>query len=90
MSTSSRPSAQLSPTERIVQRVAERVDRDPLDLPPLYEAVDPDALNVLIDGLDSGSVTFEYVDELVTVRSDGTVEVGVTVEQAATAARPQD
>lgn len=36
-----------SPNTRVVRAVAEATDTDPLDLPPLYESVDPGALDAL-------------------------------------------
>ncbi len=79
----------MPPTKRIVERVAERAGLDPLELPPLYQAVDPDALNVLVETIEHGSITFEYVDEEVTVYGDGTVELG-GLDRAAPSPQAQD
>ena len=60
-----------------VVRAVAAVDNVPVaDLPPLYEAIDPDALNALLqsNGFD-GHVTFEYADHAVRVESDGSVSV---------------
>lgn len=69
---------------RIVQRVADRTGSDPLDLPPLADAVDPDAVAALVepdgDRTTTGhpTVTFEYGDSLVTVEAGGAVRVDET------------
>ena len=46
-------------------------------LPPLYGAIDPDALDDLFesDGQFEGSLTFTYCDRTITVEHDGTVTV---------------
>lgn len=62
-------------SEQIVRAVADTVDTDTLELPPLYEAIDPDALDRLIEGMTSGEISFIYAGYEVTVRSDSTVEL---------------
>ena len=69
-----------SPSLAVVEAVAAAADVDPADLhPPLYEAIDPIALDRLFaDGSErssnrSGRVTFTYRDYEVTVAADGTV-----------------
>jgi len=67
---------ELPPSTAIVQAVNTSADRPVADLPPLYEVVDPDALDALFaDDGAFGVVTFEYAGHDVTVRADGTVEV---------------
>lgn len=69
------------PSEAVVSAVATATDCDPLDLPPLYAAVDTEALDLLFTSdrpTTAGgmrAVTFEYADYLVTVNRHGTVEV---------------
>ncbi|MGQ4554884.1 HalOD1 output domain-containing protein [Halobellus sp. GM3] len=60
-------------SERVVQRVAAKTNRDPTALPPLYEAIDPDGLEDVIAGLDAGELTFAYAGCEVTVDSEGSV-----------------
>lgn len=61
---------------RIVTDVAERKDTSRLDLPPLYESIDPDALkNVVSSTDDSVTIEFEYCDCTVRVAADGGVEI---------------
>ncbi|WP_255198053.1 HalOD1 output domain-containing protein [Halorarius litoreus] len=65
-------------TESIVGAVAEREGTDALSLPPLYNAVDIDALEALVAHADAStglSVTFRYVGWDVTVYADGSVTV---------------
>lgn len=66
-----------TPAERVVETLARETGTDPADLPPLYDAVDPDALNSLFRGVDSSShrVRFTLADHAVTVSGDGTVAV---------------
>ncbi len=41
---------------------------DPVDCPPLFEAINPDALDTLFEGKKSrGSLVFEYAGYIVTV-----------------------
>jgi hypothetical protein len=67
--------------QAIVEAVAERKGVPSLRLQPrLYDAVDTDALETILDGASSGSntpveVRFEYAGYSVTVRSDGTLAV---------------
>lgn len=60
-------------SERVVQRVAAAAGEDVLEMPPLYETVDPDALDSLVDDLRDGEVAFDYAGYRVTVTSDGTI-----------------
>jgi len=64
-------------TERIVEATTDVAGADALDLPPLYDAVDPDALEALYDrdGVDGPEVEFTYAGCGVTVRGDGSVSV---------------
>lgn len=58
----------------VVEAVADAVGTAPNELPPLYRAVDPDALEAVLDA-PGACVRFEYADRIVEVRSDGTVSV---------------
>lgn len=69
------PRVRASVTERIVQQVASSMDDDPLELPPLYGAIDPDGLERFVESMDDGEVSFMYVGHQVTVSHDGTVDV---------------
>lgn len=65
--------------ELVVRSVADVTGTDPLDLPPLYEAVDADAVERLCTYADGGdlSIQFEYAGCIVTVCAgeDASVEV---------------
>ena len=62
-------------SERVIRAVAETTDTDPATLPPLYESVDPDALNELVDSMSDGEISFEHADCEITVDSDGGVHL---------------
>lgn len=68
-----------SPTIGVVEAVSRQTDTDPLELPPLYEAIDPNALDNLFNkgGGDSSvdSVHFDYAGHSVTVTGNGTIDV---------------
>jgi hypothetical protein len=73
---SSQPNPQYATA--VVSAVAAHDGVDETDLPPLYDAVDPDALDALLgsvrtDGPDEASVSFEYAGHTVVVSDDGTV-----------------
>lgn len=57
----------------VVTAIADQEGIDPTDLdPPLYEVVDPEALNRLFADT-TGRVSFEYHGYLVTVDAEGSV-----------------
>ncbi|MFC4437909.1 MULTISPECIES: HalOD1 output domain-containing protein [Natrialbaceae] len=68
-------------SQRVVRAVAAEIGADPLEMEPLYGAIDPEGLNALFEptrsGLtrSTGTVTFRYADCTVTVHADGGVEV---------------
>lgn len=69
--------AQERPTvsERVIREVATAANRDALELPILRDAIEPDALNALVDRMVDGEVTFAYAGYDVTVTSDETITV---------------
>lgn len=78
-----------SVSEQVVQTVATRSNTDALDLPPLFDSVDPDALDALIREMTGGKVSFDYAGYNLTIDTDGVVEVdehptsGHTAKEAA-------
>ena len=70
-----------SASEAVIDAVARRVGVDPIELEtPLYDAVDPDELDALLDGANRAGrstveVTFRYHGYIVTVDGDLTVTV---------------
>lgn len=67
----------VEPTTAVVKAVAAATGRQPTDLPTLYDRLDTDALDDLLDRGDGGAVevAFEYAGVDVRVGSDGTVAV---------------
>lgn len=65
---------------RVVEAVADREGEDPIELSePLYEVVDPDALDRLVQGADDElTLSFGYYGYRITVHGDG--EIVVTEE----------
>lgn len=71
---------QDSPSLRVIDALAAVTDTDPLELPPLYEVIDPEALDALFrpDSGVEGTVQFTFGPHEITVRSDGTVAIDDT------------
>ncbi len=66
------------PSVAVVEAVAAVTGRDSVDGPPLYDFLDPDALDALADVRDAGTATdvcveFVYDGVDVTITGDGTV-----------------
>lgn len=82
---------ELPLSHRVVTAVADAVDADPLELEPLYDVVDPEALDRIFDHrssserLGNGCVSFTMADCDVTI--DGTGEIDVTPPVQRTSAR---
>jgi hypothetical protein len=65
-----------APPEPATFAVSDATDRPPLELDPLAEALDPDALDALFaDRRTSGRVSFLYAGRSVTIAADRTVTV---------------
>lgn len=67
---------------KVLNEVADHEEVDPIDLsPPLYEAIDADALEALLtdsisgDRRDSIRVDFHYCGYDVSVKGDGEIEI---------------
>lgn len=61
----------------VIEAIADECGIDPLELPPLYDVVDPDALDTLFRDPDvTGTVSFTYMDRRVSVDPGGTVTIG--------------
>lgn len=67
-------------SQAVVTAVAEETGTDPMELDPLFNVVDSDALNTLLSSHDAGSdgalleVEFTYAGCEVRVASDGTAQ----------------
>jgi hypothetical protein len=64
-----------SPSETVVRAVSSATGQDPANMPFLYESVDPDALNQLMDrpgadGSESLCVSFQYAGYYVAAEHD--------------------
>ena len=69
-----------SPTEAVIEALADAADVDPTEIPTLYEYVDPDAFNKLFDGSDRATegdtvLSFQVERWHVFIRSDGRIRV---------------
>ena len=68
-----------APSNAVVELVADANGVSPVDIEtPLYEAIDPDALDRFVASTDAASdtvleIVFTYAGHEVTVRGDGTV-----------------
>lgn len=67
--------AQATVVEVVLQSVAESTGTDVLDFSPLYDVIDPDALEKVTQKMERGEVSFHYADLETTVSADGTVGV---------------
>lgn len=71
----------VRPSTAVVEMVATAANREPTALEPLYETVDPDALDTLVRSMGANSidgdatVTFPFEGYQVVVRRDGRVVV---------------
>lgn len=71
--------------ERIVDGIAALEGTDPMELPPLFDAVDPDALAAIFATTESGGrragrVEFTYADHRVAVAFDEAGTPVVTID----------
>ena len=67
---------------QVVHALADAKDKEAVELPPLFEAVDPNALNAFFDypGRRLGfTLTFQFAGHKVTITDDG--EIVITVER---------
>ncbi|WP_436936537.1 HalOD1 output domain-containing protein [Halovenus marina] len=62
-------------SERVIQKVAAATNTSTLELPPLYDDVDPDALDSLINEMSGGEVIFMYNGHKVSVQSNGDIHL---------------
>lgn len=71
----------LSITEKVVEEVAEAKGVEVLELPPLYETIDADALESLLSGTatddrpEAIEITFRYFGYAVSVDGNETVQI---------------
>ncbi|WP_222915835.1 HalOD1 output domain-containing protein [Natrinema sp. SYSU A 869] len=76
------------PSETIVTAVATLCGSDPTELAPLYEVVDPDALDSFVEhaqraaDVDTHRVRFTYEEFDIGVRTDGEIRIRDTTATA--------
>jgi hypothetical protein len=68
---------------KVIEEVAKQTGTDQLDLPPLADSIDPDALNSIFASIrtgdrQTGEIEFTYYGHLVTVSFDGSRTISVT------------
>ncbi|MFD1598570.1 HalOD1 output domain-containing protein [Halobellus rarus] len=63
-------------SEQIVEKVARVTGTDALKLPPLYDSVDTDALNALVESPGYVEISFVYAGQEVCIENDGEISVG--------------
>lgn len=63
------------PSTAVVEAVATARAVDPMQLPPLNDHIDPDALDRLLQETKSAQVSFTYDGADIFVADDGTIEV---------------
>lgn len=64
------------PSERVIEAVAAYSNTKPLELPPLYNTIDPDALNSLFQSKwTTGRIEFLYYDHKVTITNGGEIDL---------------
>lgn len=62
------------PSHAIITAIGSLTQTDPLELDPLYQAIDPDALNQMVSATrEECHVSFQYADFDVTVDSTGAI-----------------
>jgi len=66
--------------ESVIYAVANAVGVDPIDLDPLYDTIDPEAVDALFDDGFEGRLAFTYEGHDVVVTSDGPTVDGVQVD----------
>ena len=77
----------LTPSTRVIEAVAKKEDVSPIDLlPPLYDAIDPDALDALFQmqwGANAQRVEVEFTYRNYLIRVQNTPKLDVTIRENA-------
>lgn len=63
------------PSIAVIEAMAFVTNRDPLDIEPLADVVDPDALNRVLSGEDTVTVSFRWEDYDVEISTSGEIIV---------------
>jgi len=73
-----RAESETTASRSVIEAVAATTDTSPIDLPPLYDAIDPDSLDAITESATPGTtIDFEYCGVTITVTTadDGDVTV---------------
>lgn len=71
-----------APSTAAVMAVAELLDEDPLELPCLYETIDPDAIDTLVGSRESDvTLSFELGEASVTINNSDSVTATRQIEE---------
>lgn len=73
-----------SASEQVIQTIANQSNTDALDLPPLFDTLDPDALDTLVREMNEGEISFAYAGYNITVNSRGAIEVEERLSSSST------
>ncbi|MHC3439871.1 HalOD1 output domain-containing protein [Natrialbaceae archaeon A-gly3] len=77
--TSRASSTETAVSTKVVQRVATLTDQEVLELPPLYETIDPEALDAIINSTamnkPSLELRFTYCGCHITITGSGAVRI---------------
>lgn len=61
------------PSQAVVDAVATAEERDPIELSPLYDSIDTDALDALLEDPQGIDVTFRYEGYTIVIRENAEV-----------------
>lgn len=63
-----------TPSMKVVDKVATRAGVDPEELPPLYDAINPDAVETVLQ-TDSARLVFEYAGHTIIITEENRIRV---------------
>ncbi len=78
--------SETRPSAAVTEYISAMTGREQTDFAPLYETIDPEALDSLVDSSGRStpvSISFEYAGHSVTVRSDGELVIKLPVPVSA-------
>lgn len=64
-----------SPSEQILTKIAAKNDSEVVELPALYDTIDPEKLDAVVQSMDDGSVSFSYAGYDVTATSEAEITI---------------
>lgn len=76
LGTPEREPEAADPSTTVVEAVAAAERVDPVNVPvPLYESIDPEALDAVVASADDVTIRFSYLGYVVTVDDEGNVSL---------------